>query len=295
MSSTTVKDRVIDKLNGNVSLPAMPVTVSNLLRAIEDKDLGAKQISDIIEKDQSLTSRILKVANSPYYGFSRKVATIELATVVMGLNAIKEIAVSYVVKEILAKDLGRLSSKDFWNYSLFCATTCRLLSRKMGYPKAGEAYVAGLLHDIGVAITARVFPNEQEKIFSRLELGEESLLSIEKDILGLTHSEVGALVARKWMLPENVCNAIENHHSASPNDKFNSDEIEPLTAIVSLSEWFAIEAEQDNWKNSIIRDEYYLSGEILISSDEPDKRQKEFSKLRTEIENEYNRFSLTNI
>jgi len=141
------------KLESITDLPVVPTYIGKILRALDNTDIRAKKLAEYIEKDQALTIKILRAANSPWYGQKGKIATVDLALIIMGLKTIKEIVIGMLVDKFFSKTPAYLFNiNSFWNYSLFCGSTSRLLSRKTNYKKAGEAFLAGLMHDIGILI-----------------------------------------------------------------------------------------------------------------------------------------------
>lgn len=295
-----LSNQVRIKLERLRDLPTIPNVMADVLNAIEDPDINASRLAKIIETDQSLTAKILKTANSPYYGFVRKISTIDLAIVVMGLNTIKEIVLSLVVHKFFSKiDPRVFNVKHFWEYSVFCGSTARLLARKLGYKLAGEAFVAGLMHDIGILILVEYFKNDYKNVFNLAYNSKLSELEAEKKLLGFTHAEIGFWIAEKWNLPAPLCNSILNHHTHFSNflknkslvtESVDFNEIaQPLTAIVSLAEWFAFIMGKMDWLPVYEDYELYLSKEVFddISDDEIFEPNSAFELLKKEIEEEF--------
>lgn len=293
-----LNEKIKNKLESLRKLPTIPVVINNVLRLTDDPNASAAQIANAIERDQSLTARILRVANSPFYGFARRISTIDLAVVVMGTNTIKEIVLSLVIQKFLKNSSTKIFDiKSFWDYSLFCGSTSRLLARKLGYTIAGEAFVAGLMHDIGILIIADNFTNKFNEIFKLIENKQVGLIQAEEEILDTNHMEIGAFIGQKWNLPEQLCAAILNHHTPYSIINRESAGIEidlenihqPLTAIVSMSEWFSDKLNQKKWCPSDITPDYYLSEEIFsdLSEDEMLSEESAFFILKQEILEEY--------
>lgn len=202
------------KLQSLRDLPAIPTVISQLLRSLDNIDIPASQIAKLIERDQALTSKILQAANSPLYGFSRKISTVELAVVIMGFNSIKEIVISLVVQKFVKKySKSLIDINQFWTYSVFCGAASRLLARKLGYRLAGEAFVAGLMHDMGILILIQHFNSDFRKIKVIQEEHKYSLVAAEEIVLGCTHADIGAWLAEKWNLPSQLVDAIQYHHT----------------------------------------------------------------------------------
>lgn len=293
-----LNEKIKNKLESLRKLPTIPVVINNVLQLIDNPKASAALIASEIERDQSLTARILRVANSPFYGFARRISTIDLAVVVMGTNTIKEIVLGLVIQKFLKNSSSDLFNiKSFWDYSLFCGSTSRLLARKLGYRLAGEAFVAGLMHDIGVLILADNFSSKFKEIFNLIKTQDLSLIEAEQEILETDHTEIGAFIGQKWNLPEQLCAAILNHHT--PYMEINKEsaglEIEldsikqPLTAIVSLSEWFSDLLDVKQWCPAPKKPNYYLSNEIFedLSKDDLYEPNSAFFVLKEDIMDEY--------
>lgn len=297
-----LEPRVAKKLESIRDLPTIPIVISEVLSAIDNPNMSAYKLAQIIEKDQGLTARVLRVANSPFYGFSKRISTIDLAIVIMGFNALKEIVLSLVIKRFFTKISAHIFDiKAFWHYGLFCASSSRLLARRLGYKIAGEAFVAGLMHDLGVLIIAEYFPEDFKKIKELTESGKLSRIEAEKVVLGSTHSDIGEWISEKWNLPSQICRSIKLHHinytklNSINSKNVNFDEIEePLTAIVSLSEWFSSLLGFKNWINEKIPIEFYLSDELFPELSEHDFLDPEsaFFSLKQELMDEYNKASI---
>lgn len=243
---------LLSKLESLQQLPMLPSTAAEALQLIDNPRTSAGMLGRIIERDQALAARVLKIANSPFYGFPREISTIDLAIVVLGFDAIKETILSLVIQGVFAHTRSpHLNIQDFWKYSLFCGSAARFLARKLGYRIAGEAFVAGLMHDIGVLIIAQFFPKELDAIRQEQRLRGLSLVEAEHYVLAATHCEIGAWLAERWNLPEQLINAIAFHHITSLNAEQTvaatqeqtagtvTDDPAPLTSIVALTEWFA--------------------------------------------------------
>jgi HD-like signal output (HDOD) protein len=301
---------VLNKLESIRNLPTMPIIISEVLAAVDNPKSSAASLAKIIEKDQALTGRVLRIANSPFYGYTRKISTIDLAIVIMGFNTLKEIVLSLVIQRFFSKvKTSVFNIKDFWQYGLFCGSSARLLSRKLGYKLAGEAFVAGLMHDIGILIIAEYFTPRFVEIKKYIKTHNVTLIEAEDAILECTHPEIGAWIADKWNLPEKLVSSIRNHHtnfSYFLNDSKNSrvvdddniiNEIDqPLTSIVSLSEWFAHLLGFTGWLENSKMPEFYLSTEVfgnLSINDIMDADSAIFA-LKTELLDEFSKANIFN-
>ncbi len=300
---------MLNKLESIRNLPTMPIIVSEVLAAIDNPKSSAASLSKLIEKDQALTARVLRIANSPFYGYTRKISTIDLAIVIMGFNTLKEIVLSIVIQRFFSKvKINVFNLKDFWQYGLFCGSSARLLSRKLGYKLAGEAFVAGLMHDIGILIIAEYFTPKFKEIKEYMATHQVSLIDAEQAILECTHPEIGAWMADKWNLPEKMVSALRYHHTnytyltksvatdISSDDNIINDVEQPLTAMVSLAEWFAQILGFKNWVDEPVISEYYLSTEVFgeFSINDIMDSESALYALRTELLDEFSKANIFN-
>lgn len=304
-----LSDKIRNKLESLNELPTIPYVISQVLEALDNPDVSAAALANLIQKDQTLTARVLRMANSPFYGFSRKISTIDLAIVVLGLNTIKEIVLTLVIQRIFSKvrkdvfDIGA-----FWHYSVFCGAASRMLARKLGYRLAGEAFVCGLVHDIGILIEIEYFTDKFLKILELQKSKDLTFIESENLVIDCNHADIGAWFAEKWNLPEKICKAIKHHQSTYvevAKDNENSMEVpagkddpfpEPLTAIVAMSEWFAKEMEFKEWARESKPSDLYLANEVLdeIKSHDIYESDSAIEVLKHEILKEYERTSVIN-
>ncbi len=294
--------RIKKKLESIRDLPTVPVVLYEVLQAVDNLDLSAKGLASIIEKDQALTARVLRVSNSPFYGFSRRISTIDLAVIILGLNTIKEIVLSLVLKKLFTKvDPNLFDIENFWNYSIFCGAAAKYLAKKLDYRLSGEAFVAGLMHDIGILIIIHYFEKDFIKIRELQTTQKLNLLEAEQRILNSAHSEIGAWLAEKWQLPEKLVDAISNHHNnyndylktiADKQEIYKTDDYEiyePLTVIVAMAEWFANSLGFKNWsldnnKSSLFFEKEHIE---LINSNDILNYDSSLDQIKTDLLNEY--------
>lgn len=316
--------KVRRKLESLTTLPTIPYVISQVLGAVDNENLSASSLASLIEKDQSLTIKVLAVANSPFYGFSRRISTIDLAIVILGLNTIKEIVLSLAIQKFFTnvrKDI--FDVKAFWQYSVFCGAAGRVLARKLNYRLVGEAFVAGLMHDIGILILVQYFSGNFNEIRSNQFNKAMTFVEAEKSVLKCTHSDIGAWLANKWNLPENISKAIQYHHLAFSEAKFIEDRIkalkekkdkakagaiktkkeddgefdQPLTVIVALSEWFAKEMGFKNWAlEGTNQSKLFLAEDLVAEMQDHDLLSPEsaIELIKQEITDEFNKASVLN-
>ncbi len=198
-----------------VDVPALPQVTNDIMRLTEDPDSTVQDIERIVMKDQSLTARILRLANSAYYGYPRRISTISEASVLLGFQAIRSITLTASVNGLLVKEVKGygLEENELWKQSLSTAIVSRHIAKKVKYAKVDKVYVAGLLRDIGKVIMSYYLTEHFNKIMELIKKEGVDFLEAEEKILGFNHGQVGAKVAKKWNLPDELIEAIAYHHT----------------------------------------------------------------------------------
>jgi putative nucleotidyltransferase with HDIG domain len=232
MNTTTQKiKRITESI---ISLPTLPTVVSKMIQLVDNPKTSASSLARLIYTDQALTARILKLANSAYYGFPREISTVKMAIVVLGFNTVKEMGLSLSVFEVFKGDDNNtpFDISRFWQHSIGCGSAARMLARKLNYHLTGEAFVAGLLHDIGKIIFRQYLSREFKTIIDKVSKGEIDLDEAEMEIIGTSHAQAGAWLAEKWNLPRIIVDGIAFHHAP-----WDGQEDQVLDAIVSVANY----------------------------------------------------------
>ncbi|HLH29631.1 MAG TPA: HDOD domain-containing protein [Terriglobia bacterium] len=170
-------------------LPTLPVIAQKVLLLADDDESSAEKLTAMISSDQSLSVKVLALANSAYYGYRAKIGTIRHAVIVIGTNMLKQLSLSVLVCGTMGK--GGKDRTEFWRHSFGTATASSLIAKRTGISDGDVSFMAGLLHDIGQMVIDTHFPDEP----------------------GMEHTEVGAWMGERWQLPEPLINAIAFHHS----------------------------------------------------------------------------------
>ncbi|MDR0331484.1 MAG: HDOD domain-containing protein [Chitinispirillales bacterium] len=199
-----------------IGLPTLPTVVSKMLEMVDSRRTSADTLARLISTDQALTARLLKLANSAYYGYQREVSTVNMAIVVLGFNTVKEVGLWYSVFDVFKNSGPAAAGFDavkFWEHSAACGVAARMLSKTSGSRYSGEAFVAGLLHDMGKMILSQYFGAEFVEVIETAQSEGCGLDAAESEILGVSHGRVGAWLAEKWNLPAIICDTVKNHHA----------------------------------------------------------------------------------
>ena len=218
--------------DGMVALPTLPLVASRLLEAVAQPDTGSEEVARIITLDPALTARTLRLANSEFYGFPRKVGTVELAVVVLGSNTIRDLVLSASVLATLDERDGTL--EGLWNHSMAVAVATRLLADRCRYRHAGEAYAAGLLHDIGKVVLRQTDSRRFQAVLALAREQGEPMEAAELGLFGASHAQVGAWLAERWGLPADLVEAIATHHQPEAARRNRA-----LAALVHLADSLA--------------------------------------------------------
>lgn len=196
------------------SIPTLPEVMTRVIKMVEDPRTTALELAEVIGKDQALTAKILKLANSAFYGFPQKIGTIHLAIVVLGFQSVKDLGLSAAVVETFNEsEIPELFDlHKFWIHTIAVAAGCKLLSQDKKIAVGGEIFVAGLLHDIGKLVLTRYLTDEYKEVLQTARRLKLSLVQVENEQLGFNHADVGGWLAEQWNLPRIQVNALLYHH-----------------------------------------------------------------------------------
>mgnify|MGYP000373735948 CR=1 FL=1 len=188
-------------------LPTLPIVLDEISKLLEDENASPEQVAKIISRDQVLSAKVLKMVNSPIYGFPRRINTIQHAIVLLGLNVIRGLIISTSVFEIMTKSMIGL-----WEHSVGCAIACKILAKEIGFKEPEEFAVTGLLHDIGKVVISIQLPEIKNNIESEVETHDLTFFDAEKQQMGFAHDRVNAWLADHWNLPLTTREGIAYHH-----------------------------------------------------------------------------------
>jgi len=225
------EERIFDLLKDCKELSSLPQILAEVIRVTDDEESTAGDIADVILKDPPLSARILRVVNSPYYGPVRGISTINQAVVTLGIRAVKALALSTSLYKLFDTGTQIVDRVRFWRHSLEVAIACREIANACSYKPSEEAFVAGLMHDIGILILEANFPDQFRRIWKLIESGESSVKQ-EELTWGTNHARVAKFLLDQWKLPGFLGEAIAAHH-----DGFSDGEVLPqnrLGRIVNL-------------------------------------------------------------
>jgi len=226
--ASSQQDTSREEINGIVrtlkSLPALPAVAVKILEIITNEDPDLDELASLIETDQATAIKILKLINSPHFGVPTQITSIRKAVLMLGFSEVRGVLLGVTVTESLIKSLRETRGKEqdiLWKHSLSCAICAEMLTAKICPGLKAEAFVGGLLHDVGKLILESCFPDKLDQVRSEHTGQGVPWLTAEQEILGVDHATVGKWLAENWNLPELFVQAIWLHHH-------------PLSAIVDL-------------------------------------------------------------
>jgi putative nucleotidyltransferase with HDIG domain len=205
----TFRAEVIARKN----LPTIPAVLSRIISLTEGDGGHGRELVDVVEHDQALTSKILRLANSAFFGQSRRVATIPRAVILLGFSTVRNLALGVKVWEALGSGVGRARVEELWEHAVTVAIASRTLTATLRAGDPDEAFTAGLLHDVGRLVLALRFKDDYWEAVGGC--GErEPIERSEAASFGVDHAEVGGWMLEAWSLPAGIVEPVRQHHAA---------------------------------------------------------------------------------
>lgn len=213
------------------TLPTLPGVINKLNSLSESEKSSVQEMAKIVGSDQVLSARILRLANSPSYGFYR-VSTISNAMILLGVNVVKSLALSSSIFEIMEKN-----SVGLWEHSLGVGVAANLIARKLALPECEEIATAALLHDIGKVIISLKCSEAEKLIRSAILEQDISMRDAERQVLDTDHAEIGAWLSKSWFLPDKLSEPIACHHDValSENHRIKTSVVHLADILIKAS------------------------------------------------------------
>jgi len=210
MSPNIDLDRVTRAID---RLPAVPAVVHEINQIIASPSASAAAVARAVERDQIVTVKLLRLANSAFFGCRGRVGSVTHAVILMGFNLLRNVVLSCALKSALGSKgvMGQEDLERFWDHAFACGLLARQVAAVAGMEEQDEAFLAGLLHDVGQIVLASTFGEQYLELLHSAP-SEEQMLKAETESLGIGHPLAGKLLAEKWNLPKMVCGCIAEHH-----------------------------------------------------------------------------------
>jgi len=214
-------------------LPTLPTILMQCNKMLKNPNVSATELAKAIKSDPSISSKVLRLVNSAFYGLSGKISSVSQAIVILGFNTVRNIFLSVSVFELLPKneDFGGFQISKFWEHSIGCAVISKIFGQRLGMKDPEEVFTAGLLHDVGKVVIAKLFREDFSTILKTTHKEKVLFLDAEQEVLGITHYKIGELIAKDWKLPSTLTETICFHHGCT--GKINHPK---LVAIIHLAD-----------------------------------------------------------
>lgn len=261
------------------SLPTDSSIVGNVVRTIYDSKSSANDLAEIILRDPPLTAKILKAANSAFYGAAITINSIRRAVVTLGFETIKELVTAVTMSQFFFghKQSSELDRLGLWVHSIGTAKAAQLICTRMKIGRPDVVYTLGLLHDIGKIVLALLFPEHYQKVIN-LAIGKNCrIILAEQKILNTNHCMVGKVLCEIWSLPEDISNAVFFHND--PIDHYGGDS--SLINIIHLADIIARTARIGNPGDSVIPEPSKAALKILGMTQ--DKIHENFNSIVSDL------------
>lgn len=258
------------------SLPTLPPVVRKLTTMVESPDVTAQEVGKLISSDQVLSAKVLKLVNSPFYGFPGRISSISHAVILLGFNVIKGVVLSASVFELMEKSMVGL-----WEHSLGSAIVSGAIARTLGLNEPEEISTAALLHDIGKVLVRVSLTADYDRISLLVEQKGCSFREAEVEVLGVDHGDIGLWLSQEWGMPERLVVPISSHHDPESAVKFK-ERVAVVHIADNIIRAFGVGFGGDKWVGRIKPSQWELLG--MDKVDLPQLMRKILSELE-EIEN----------
>jgi putative nucleotidyltransferase with HDIG domain len=204
------------KIDGIKELPTLPMIYFKVNKALQNNEASVKGVADIIEMDQAMSSKVLRIVNCAFYGFRSKISSIPHAVMILGFNTVKNAIVSVSILDVFAikEKFQGFDVKNFWGHSIAVAVISKYLAEKSRVAPPEDAFIAGLLHDMGKLIMLQNFKDDFGLVWQKQHNDGLSFYDAERATLPVDHAQIGAYLAKKWQFPDSLINAIAYHHES---------------------------------------------------------------------------------
>jgi HD-like signal output (HDOD) protein len=228
------KAKVSEIVKKVTTIATLPEVTAQIIKTVEDPRSSAQQLHKIVAHDPALCTRILKVVNSAFYGLPGQIGSIDRAIVLLGLNGIKNIAV--------AASLGQLfrgsslcegyAPKDLWTHCIAVGVTARDLAKNMHLDLPDEAFLAGMIHDIGILISLQLYPEKLREVCAAAQTDKGAFCDLEQQVIGVDHQQLGMALAEQWKFPR-ACQLVAGYHH---NPQALADQTRYLVSLVYVAD-----------------------------------------------------------
>jgi len=231
--------QVVDKALASIGdVATLPEVTIKIIEIVEDHDSTARDLHEVIRNDPALSVKVLKVVNSAFYGLPGQVASVDRAIILLGLSAVKNIAIAASIARLFKGNRisEEFTASDLWRHSVAVAVGARAVAKCSPHPvMTDEIFVAGLIHDIGTLVERQAYPDEFADVIERCSDGTSDFLAVERELIGADHQAFGVGLTTKWKFPRHLRAAVGFHH----NPESLSVELRNLATLIQVADILA--------------------------------------------------------
>ena len=231
----TKNPQLLNKIVATIGeLPTSPAVVSTVMGLTADLNTEVDKLSRVLSGDPALTAKVLRLSNSPFYGRARSVGSLNEAIMILGFYTIRSLVVASSTYSLFRKKTGGDVSKILWDHSLAVAMAARIVARRVRHEQIEEAFIIGLLHDIGKLILYQKMQQQYQGIITKVRAERRNFVDVEQEELGFSHGELGSIILTKWNFPDMLVEAVAQHNAPGENESPEIRKV-PLDHIVCFA------------------------------------------------------------
>jgi putative nucleotidyltransferase with HDIG domain len=273
--------RIIEDIR---QLPALPLIVNRLIKVVNSPDSSAEDAADLIEKDPALTTKVLRLANSAFYGMPRSISSVSSAVVILGFNTLRSLVLGASVISMFPSNGAKIAFDRlrFWKHSIVSAMVARTIAQNiMGVTMMDpqSAFCAGIMHDIGKLIFELFTPKEYAAVCRQSQEQKIPIVEAEASVMGITHAQIGTILADKWALPLELEAAIVHHHEPQAEKS-----IRELVTTIHLADGIAHRLDCGLWDEEALPAEW-TGARAMLSIDD-----QEYQRITASLKNEIDKY-----
>jgi putative nucleotidyltransferase with HDIG domain len=228
------RNRLRSIVNRTQEVTPLRAVASRAIQLAEDERSAAMDLATVLSSDQALTARLLRLSNSAYYGYARRISNVREAVILLGMRTVRSVAItSGIIDAMRVPDAGSFQQDLFWAHSVCVGLVAETIARETKAARPEDAFTAGVLHDVGKLAMIITEPERFAEVLDLTEHENMRYRDAEYAVFGVTHQQVGGRLAERWKFPEALVNAVKSHHPARPVSSIEN--LDDILAVANLA------------------------------------------------------------